>query len=193
MVRGWKRFSDVAKDMLTRHFTAISKRLFTVGAKLLAPPPGFREVCWTRPPVYENCLSRKSLLNRSNRNLTPTVSTNIYYTHKWKFCAEMLYFFFWLIRKIRASMNYLFTVFNPHCLTSMTHKWNPILTNANYSTSTLLLLSKQNFNDYWKHEYLVVTNLGSSNFTHEWNWVHTQMKGLFLETLQTFQTIKQTL
>ena len=101
------------------------------------PPRGFREVCWTRPPVYENCLSRKSLLNRSNRNLTPTVSTNIYYTHKWKFCAEMLYFFFWLIRKIRASMNYLFTVFNPHCLTSMTHKWNPILTNANHSTSSL--------------------------------------------------------
>ena len=31
------------------------------------PPRGFREVCWTRPPVYENCLSRKFLLDRSNR------------------------------------------------------------------------------------------------------------------------------
>ena len=73
----------------------------------------------------------------------------------------------------------IFLVFNPHCLTSMTHTWNPILTNISHSTSTILL-SKQNFNNYWKHEYLVVTNLGSSNFTHEWNWVRTQLKGLFL-------------
>ena len=70
-----------------------------------------------------------------------------------------------------------FLVFNPHCFTSMTHKWNPILTNINHSTSTLLL-SKQN--DYWKHEYLFVTNLGSWNFTHEWIWVRTQLEGLFL-------------
>ena len=25
----------------------------TVGVKLLSPSRGFREVCWTRPPVYE--------------------------------------------------------------------------------------------------------------------------------------------
>ena len=61
----------------------------------------------------------------------------------------------------------IFLVFNPHCSTSMTHKWNPTLTNINHSTS---LLSKRNFNDYWKHEYLVVKNFEPSNFTHEWNW-----------------------
>ena len=26
---------------------------FNVGVKLLPHPRGFREVCWTRPPVYE--------------------------------------------------------------------------------------------------------------------------------------------
>ena len=80
--------------------------------------------------------------------------------------------FYWEI-----SFEIIFLVLNPRCLTSMTHKLNPILTNINHSTSTLLL-SKQN--EYWKHEYLIDTNLGSSNFSHEWNWVRTQLKGQFL-------------
>ena len=89
--------------------------------------------------------------------------------------------FYWEI-----SFEIIFLVLNPRCLTSMTHKLNPILTNINHSTSTLSL-SKQN--EYWKREYLIDTNLGSSNFTHEWNWVRTQMKGQFLGNSTNFTNL----
>ena len=51
---------------------------FTVGVKLLSPPRGFREVCWTRPPVYEIpfrenfCWTGQTAGGGSN--LTPTVN-----------------------------------------------------------------------------------------------------------------------
>ena len=36
---------------------------------------------------------------------------------------------------MRNHFEIIFLLFNPHCLTSMSHKWNTILTDTNYSTS----------------------------------------------------------
>ena len=48
-------------------FLKVIYYLFTVGVKLLPPPRGFRELSWTRPPVYEIPFHEKIFLDRSNR------------------------------------------------------------------------------------------------------------------------------
>ena len=48
---------------VSQHFETL-----TVGVKLLPPPlRGFRELSWTRPPVYEVPFHEKIFLDRSNR------------------------------------------------------------------------------------------------------------------------------
>ena len=140
------------------------------------------------------------------------------YTHKGKFRAEMLYFLIWLIRKIRGVHELSFHEFHKQlllrnhlwnyfpgiqssfiCLTSMTHKWNPTLTNINYSTSTLLL-SKRNFNEQIGNLNISSLQLTSHRILHmneidkslyifhlfETNSNETFYKSYSFVTLQTF-------